>query len=40
MESPFDVLRIAPDADDAEIERAYRERVKEAHPDHGGSADE
>lgn len=40
MDSPFDVLGIGPDADDAEIERAYRHRVKEAHPDHGGSASE
>ncbi|MFB6120308.1 MAG: ferredoxin Fer [Halobacteriaceae archaeon] len=37
MESPFDVLGVDPDADEAEIERAYRRRVKEAHPDHGGS---
>ncbi|WP_312909177.1 ferredoxin Fer [Natronosalvus caseinilyticus] len=37
MESPFDVLRIEPGADDAAIERAFRQRVKEAHPDHGGS---
>lgn len=40
MESPFDILRIDPDADDAEVERAYRRRVKEAHPDRGGSAAE
>lgn len=40
MGSPFDVLRIDPDADEATIERAYRERVKEAHPDHGGSTEE
>lgn len=37
MDSPFEVLGVAPDADDAEIERAYRERVKDAHPDHGGT---
>ena len=37
MDSPFEVLGVDPDADDAEIERAYRERVKDAHPDHGGS---
>lgn len=40
MDSPFDVLGIGPDAGDTEIERAYRHRVKEAHPDHGGSASE
>ncbi|WP_436926357.1 ferredoxin Fer [Halosimplex amylolyticum] len=40
MESPFDVLSVAPDADDEEIKEAYRERIKEAHPDHGGSARE
>lgn len=38
MDSPFDVLGVEPGADDAEIEAAYRERVKEAHPDQGGSA--
>ncbi|WP_122089716.1 ferredoxin Fer [Halalkalicoccus subterraneus] len=40
MVSPFDVLSIDPDADDAEIDRAYRRRVMETHPDHGGSARE
>jgi ferredoxin len=40
MESPFDVLRIEPDADEEEIEAAYRKRVKQVHPDHGGSAEE
>ncbi|WP_224450255.1 ferredoxin Fer [Haloprofundus salilacus] len=40
MVSPFDVLEVDSDADDAEIERAYRQRVKESHPDHGGSARE
>ena len=38
VESPFDVLGVDPDADEEEIERAYRRRVKETHPDHGGSA--
>jgi len=37
MVSPFEVLGIDEDADDAAIERAYRERVKEAHPDRGGT---
>ncbi|MFB6123467.1 MAG: ferredoxin Fer [Haloferacaceae archaeon] len=40
MDSPFDVLRIDPTADDEEIERAYRRRVLDAHPDRGGSASE
>jgi ferredoxin len=35
--SPFDVLGVDPDADAETIEDAYRARVKEAHPDHGGS---
>ena len=40
VESPFETLRIDPDADADEIEQAYRRRVMEAHPDHGGSASE
>ncbi|MEF8843830.1 MAG: ferredoxin Fer [Haloarculaceae archaeon] len=40
MESPFETLRVDPDADAEEIEQAYRRRVLEAHPDHGGSAAE
>ncbi|KAB1197813.1 MULTISPECIES: ferredoxin Fer [Haloferax] len=40
METPFDVLQIDSNADEAEVIEAYRRRVKEAHPDHGGSADE
>jgi len=36
-QSPFELLAVEPDADDAEIRRAYRERVKEVHPDQGGS---
>lgn len=40
MVSPFDVLDLEEDADDADVERAYRERVKEAHPDTGGSVEE
>ena len=31
------VLGIEPDADEAAVERAYRRRVKETHPDLGGS---
>lgn len=37
MVSPFDVLDVPADADEDDVERAYRERVKEAHPDTGGS---
>ena len=40
VESPFETLRVDPDADAEEIEQAYRRRVMEAHPDHGGSASE
>lgn len=34
---PFDVLGINADADQTEVSRAYRQRVKETHPDQGGS---
>jgi curved DNA-binding protein CbpA len=40
VDSPFEVLGIAPDADEEDVDRAYRRRVKEAHPDQGGSLDE
>lgn len=40
MVSPFDVLDLDEDADADDVERAYRERVKEAHPDTGGSIEE
>lgn len=37
MDSPFDILQIDSDADEGEIEAAYNRRIKETHPDHGGS---
>lgn len=35
-----DILGLAVDADAAAVERAYRERIMEVHPDVGGSSDE
>jgi hypothetical protein len=32
----FDTLGVSRGASDAELKTAYRERVKDAHPDHGG----
>jgi ferredoxin len=40
VRSPFEILQVDPDADDDEIDRAYRRRVLETHPDQGGSARE
>lgn len=40
MVSPYEVLQVDPDASEEEIEAAYRRRVKETHPDQGGSASE
>jgi ferredoxin len=40
MESPFEVLLLDPDATEEEVVEAYRERVKEVHPDQGGSIEE
>jgi curved DNA-binding protein CbpA len=37
VDSPFEVLGVDPDADDDAVERAYRRRVMETHPDQGGS---
>ncbi|MFB6206872.1 MAG: ferredoxin Fer [Haloglomus sp.] len=37
MASPFEILGVEPDADDGAVVDAYRERVKETHPDQGGS---
>jgi len=36
----FEALDLTVGADPEEVDRAYRERVKEAHPDHGGSEEE
>lgn len=36
--SPYDVLGVPRDVDDAELRRAYRRRLRETHPDAGGSA--
>lgn len=33
----FDRLGLAPNADEAEIQAAYRDRIKQVHPDQGGS---
>jgi ferredoxin len=38
--SPFEILQVDPDADEEAIKEAYRRRVKESHPDHGGSTSE
>jgi len=40
VEDPYEVLGVASDADEERIETAYRERVKESHPDHGGTIEE
>ena len=37
MASPYDILGIDSDADEETIKQAYVRRVKETHPDHGGS---
>ena len=36
----YAVLGLPAGADLAEVKRAYRERVKDVHPDHGGDRDE
>lgn len=38
--NPYSTLGVSPSADTAEIKRAYKKRVKEAHPDAGGTAEE
>ncbi len=39
MASPHEVLGVEPDADEEAIEAAYRRRVKQVHPDRGGSVE-
>src|SRR5580698_2004832 len=38
--NPWAVLGLAEDAPYEEIQRAYRRKVKQTHPDRGGAADE
>jgi hypothetical protein len=38
--SPYEVLGVDPQVDVEELKRAYRRRLRETHPDTGGSADE
>lgn len=40
MDTPFELLGVATDADDDAVEAAYRARIKDAHPDHGGTVHE
>jgi hypothetical protein len=40
MKLAFATLGLDPSASLAEVKAAYRERVKEAHPDHGGDQEE
>ncbi|MDH5019096.1 ferredoxin Fer [Halobacterium rubrum] len=40
VKSPFEILGVDPGADDDEVERAYRRRVVETHPDQGGSREQ
>lgn len=40
MAAPHQVLGVEPEADAEAIERAYRRRVKETHPDQGGTRGE
>jgi len=40
VESPYEVLGVEPGVDEDTLNDAYRERVKEAHPDQGGTVEE
>ena len=39
MTSPYEILGVDPDADDEAVLAAYRSRIKEVHPDQGGSTE-
>lgn len=39
MAEPHEVLDVPPDADERTVRTAYRDLLKEHHPDHGGSRD-
>jgi curved DNA-binding protein CbpA len=39
VDSPFEILGVDPGADDDAVERAYRRKVMETHPDQGGSTE-
>ena len=39
MASPYEVLGVDPDADEETVKEAYRRRVKQVHPDWGGSVE-
>jgi hypothetical protein len=40
LSNPYEVLGVHPDADDEVIELVYEQKVKENHPDQGGSSEE
>lgn len=38
--NPYDVLGVGREADESQIEEAYRDRIKDTHPDLGGSKED
>ncbi len=38
--APHEVLEVAPDADEAVVKAAFRQKAKSAHPDQGGDTAE